>query len=519
MPFEVETALTDPGFTPGVRHFSVLLDLLATVDDETCERIERVLARAGAAAFEPTRARLAAAPPELRRRLVRLLTRLPSSPTRTQTLLDELTGPDSVCRRWAARGLGQLPAPDEEVESALLGALDGADLPLQRAIAEALGKVGGPRSFAALAELSGDPELERRARRSRLLLERAFTRQTPSTIRRNAPLGVRFPMVARCRRGLAQLVAEELREFGARVTSPASVAFEHEGSLSDLERSRIALDFGVVVPPERPLARSPEGLAELITSPSALGAFRAWTDGPVRFRLAFGGGGHRRAEAWRVAELVAEKSRELVNDTREAPWEIVIPLEFERQGILLVPRDADRRFEYRVRDVPAASHPTLAAALARVAQVRPDDVVWDPFVGSALELIERARLGPYRSLLGSDIDPRALEAAHENLKSARIEARLERGDALSLSPRGVSLILTNPPMGRRVARDGSLRQLLTAFVERTRELLVPGGRLVWLSPLPEATARTGRRAGLRVQTLTTVDMQGFEAALQVFQRR
>ena len=70
-----------------------------------------------------------------------------------------------------------------------------------------------------------------------------------------------------------------------------------------------------------------------------------------------------------------------------------------------------------------------------------------------------------------------------------------------------------------VARDGTIRHLLTSFVVRAAQVLVPGGRLVWLSPLPDLTEATGRQAGLRIETLLTVDMQGFDAALQVLQRR
>jgi 23S rRNA G2445 N2-methylase RlmL len=518
MSFEVETALADPGFTPGARHLPALFDFLSGADDETSERAERVIARAGAAALEHVATRWAGAPPELRRRLLRLVTRLPSSSERTALLLEALRNEDSASRRWAARGLGQLDAPDAEVEAALLEALGDADLPLKRAIAEALGKVGSERSRDPLLGATGDPELERRARRSLLLLERASTRQHRSSIRLDAPLGRPARLLARSRSGLAAFVAEELGELGPRVTSPGSVAFEFGGSLRELYRARIATDFGVVVSPARPLPATPESLATLVTSPDALAVFRAWTEGPLRFRLSFSAGGHRRAEAWRVAELVADRSGELVNDTRDAPWEVVVGARFERDGILLVPRGADERFTYRVRDVPAASHPTLAAAHARVAGARREDVVWDPFVGSGLELVERARLGPYRRLLGSDLDPRALAAARENLNSAGIEARLELGDSLALAPPGVSLILTNPPMGRRVARDGTVRELLTAFVAHASRVLVRGGRLVWLSPLPELTESAGRQAGFRVETAATVDMQGFDADLQVFWR-
>jgi hypothetical protein len=43
---------------------------------------------------------------------------------------------------------------------------------------------------------------------------------------------------------------------------------------------------------------------------------------------------------------------------------------------------------------------------------------------------------------------------------------------------------------------------------------VPGGRLVWLSPKAEATARRARTLGLRVELDREVDMGGFTARLQ-----
>jgi len=90
-----------------------------------------------------------------------------------------------------------------------------------------------------------------------------------------------------------------------------------------------------------------------------------------------------------------------------------------QQRDLLRRHPVDERFAYRTETVAASSHPTIAAALVRLVPPREDDVVWDPFVGSALELIERARLGPYRALHGTDVDEGALEAARANLARER----------------------------------------------------------------------------------------------------
>jgi 23S rRNA G2445 N2-methylase RlmL len=208
-----------------------------------------------------------------------------------------------------------------------------------------------------------------------------------------------------------------------------------------------------------------------------------------------------------------------VNDPTGSAWEVVVDEREGRVGVELVPLGiVDRRFAWRRRDVPAASHPTIAAALARVAGVRPDDVVWDPFVGSGLELVERAKLGPARAMHGTDTDPRALEAARENLQAAGVRGvHLVRADATRHVVRGVTLILTNPPMGRRVAR-GTSSTLLERFVEHAAAQLGPGGRLVWLSPSPKESRKWSRKAGLELALAREVDMGGFPAELQLLRK-
>jgi 23S rRNA G2445 N2-methylase RlmL len=174
----------------------------------------------------------------------------------------------------------------------------------------------------------------------------------------------------------------------------------------------------------------------------------------------------------------------------------------------------DPRFSWRHGDVPAASHPTIAAALARVAGVRDDDVVWDPFAGSGAELVERALLGPYRALVGGDVDPRALDAARANLAAAGLTAHLEQRDVLAPAPEGVTLVITNPPMGRRAARSPGLDALLDRFVAHAAAALPARGRLVWLAPWPKRSRAAAAAAGLVLDGSRMVDMGGFEAELQ-----
>jgi 23S rRNA G2445 N2-methylase RlmL len=254
-----------------------------------------------------------------------------------------------------------------------------------------------------------------------------------------------------------------------------------------------------------------------LASDEAVALLARHTRGALRYRIAWAAGGKRRAVVWRAAGAIAAKRPELVNDPTESPWQAVVHEGRAAVAVELVPSFVDPRFTYRLGDVPAASHPTVAAALVRIAGVREGDVVWDPFVGSGTELCERVLAGPYRRLIGSDREPLALEVARKNLEAVGAhDVEFARGDALHYAPSSPTLIITNPPMGRRVLRGVDLGAVLEQFVEHAAKVLAPGGRLVWISPLPDRTVRAAQRAGLTSTLRREIDMGGFAAELQVF---
>ncbi len=260
-------------------------------------------------------------------------------------------------------------------------------------------------------------------------------------------------------------------------------------------------------------------VARAIAHGPARAAITALTQGPVRYRLAFAGGGKRRASVFAIAEAVAALDPLLVNDPSDATWQIEVRERGDRVAVEWAPSLEDPRFAYRGGDVPAASHPAIAAALAYLAGAKPDDVVWDPFVGSGLELCERSLRGPYALLVGTDLDPAALEIARKNLEACGADRfDLRTHDAELGAPRGVrpTLVITNPPMGRRVHRSADLRTFLGSFVTATARSLAPRGRFVWVSPFAADTRAAAEAAGLHILRGHIVDMGGFDAEIQVW---
>jgi hypothetical protein len=99
---------------------------------------------------------------------------------------------------------------------------------------------------------------------------------------------------------------------------------------------------------------------------------QSFTEGTVRYRLECFA---RRTNATfvnEIAEHVFAAAPTLLNDPRQALWEVSIRETAQSVRVELSPRfRPDPRFAYRRGDVPAASHPPLAAAMARRAAASP----------------------------------------------------------------------------------------------------------------------------------------------------
>jgi 23S rRNA G2445 N2-methylase RlmL len=511
---DLRRALQDPGYTPPRRAFAEMFALLE--HPELAERAERALLSAGLPAATYAAESL---PNEPARepaivRLIGRAARAHDDPALLAALSRALESPHPETRRQAAIALGK--SGRAGAEALLLPWLTTSDAKLLRSVVEALGKVGGETALHRLRELEPPSTLKQVVERARIMLERNVGRaqgvEDPIACDSLLPRPCRI--VLECRAGLASLLAEEAAAFGAKASSGSEVAFDYAGPLRALLELRLAAAVAIAWPLEQ--GTSPGSVLGALLDPELVAALSAWSNTQLRFRLEWAGAGHRRADTWRIAQGLREAQSPLLNDPSRAPWTIEVHQQPAR--LLLKPTAApELRFDYRVRDVPAASHPTIAAALARLAGARADDVVWDPFAGSGVELIERSRLGPYRELHGTDLDARALAAARENAERAGLTGLdLQQADARNHRIAGLSLVLTNPPMGRRVLRARGLSGVLCQVVRNVAAQLVPSGRMVWLSPFPDATARAAADAGMSAERIADVDLGGFNAELQRF---
>lgn len=452
------------------------------------------------------------------------------------TLLDD---PQEKIRRYAAAALPKIGAGEQGEEKLLDVLKNSREEREQRHLGRALEKVGG----AATLEQAGEGLLPLQSRQK--VQAGVARREKPASIVLEAALPVSgsLRIHLRCRRGLEGFVkaeaAEKLRAHeGFRILSvrPGCVTLEadQEFPLSALYRLRcfatLGLYLGTIAEGEG--TGWVESLAACIASPRARDLMKTATKGTPRYRIDFPKRGHQRGAIRRVAERAYELAPEILNDSREAPWSIdIIPTGEGRKEsyVELRPRlYPDPRLTYRQDDIPAASHPPLAACMARLAglHAQNQEVVWDPFCGSGLELVERALLGGVKTIQGTDLDPKSIQIAKANTSSADTNTvhsifsccdfrdALQPGSSAGIAPGSVTLIITNPPLGRRV-RVKDLKGLFADFYHAASVALKPGGRLVFANPL-----RTGPSdPSLQLEYRQVIDMGGFDCRLEMYRKQ
>jgi tRNA (guanine6-N2)-methyltransferase len=196
-------------------------------------------------------------------------------------------------------------------------------------------------------------------------------------------------------------------------------------------------------------------------------------------------------------------------------WATMIGDEF-----LLAMRLSDERMrhrEYKSAQRPASLRPAVAAALVWLSEPREDDVVLDPFCGAGTILIERAHLGRYRMLYGSDRDRAALAAARENVGPRYKPIQLDCWDAgaIPLADGSVTKIVTNLPWGMRYGSHGENRRLYPQWMAEFNRLLAKDGRLVMLTSEWRLMSDLIARRAIAPLSVMRVTILGASAAVYV----
>lgn len=324
---------------------------------------------------------------------------------------------------------------------------------------------------------------------------------------RQVAVGTR--LFARTVRGLEHVAAHELREQACTVLAVSPRQLVLAAPPAVLDRPPRTVDdlfpLAVTVPDPGPTKADLLALSRLLaTAPLAV------TPAGRRFSVSASATGRRTYSRFDIedvvgAALAARFDADYVSrrDGRKPPagtvdWRVTVGAEVHIG--LRGTRPPLHRRPWKVASVPGTLHPPVAAAMVRLAGIRPGDVVVDPCCGAGTLLAE-ASVG-YRA--GSDIA--GVAAARMNAP----DLTWFTADARHLPyPTGsVDHIVTNPPWDRQVTAHGTFAE----FVREWGRVLRPGGRLTYLGPWPTP-------AGWRPVSSHPISLFGQHPTITVCERR
>ena len=442
-----------------------------------------------------------------------------------QWLRKLLQDPEEKIRRYAMAALPKIGAGESDEAQLLTLLRSDSSEREKKFLCQTLDKIGGEATLKALGTTGAlGLQTEQKVKAS------VARSQSPSTVVMDREItdfhGLRIHLRGRAGlEGIVRMEVETHGKFSVLDVQSGIVAIAPKGpfALADIFALRcfgtVGFVLGHLKSVQEPAAT--EALASVIASPLSLRLLSALTEGAIRYRLDFVAKGHQRAAVREIANRAYALCPQILNDAREAPWAIDIHPTADGESVELRPRlSPDPRHAYRLDDVPAASHPPLAACMARLAGRQENERVWDPFCGSGLELVERAMLGGVVSILGTDLSDQATDIARRNFAAAQpgfTGARFtccdfrdfHREEALA----GLTLIISNPPLGRRVPIR-NLRGLFEDIFAVAAKVLAPGGRLVFTNPFRMESPQPS----LKLQSRQTVDLGGFECQLEMYRK-
>ena len=130
-----------------------------------------------------------------------------------------------------------------------------------------------------------------------------------------------------------------------------------------------------------------------------------------------------------------------------------------------------------------ALKPYIAHLLCLLSKPQKTDIFLDPMCGSGSILIERALMGKYQRIIGSDIDEKALKAAKNNIKQINKKIELHNWNAfkLPLEDNSINKIVVDMPFGIRSGKHSQNITLYSNFLKEAKRVLKPNSIVVILS--------------------------------------
>ncbi|MFA6105622.1 MAG: methyltransferase domain-containing protein [Patescibacteria group bacterium] len=147
--------------------------------------------------------------------------------------------------------------------------------------------------------------------------------------------------------------------------------------------------------------------------------------------------------------------------------------------------------------------PKLALMLSNLAQIKPSEVLLDPFCGSGT-IISEALLQGHTNIIGTDLSEKAITDSKTNIEwltnknpeiskaTVQIYFQDVKNISSKIKPDSIDAIVTEPYLGKPLrgnesemeikTQAGELLSLYSAAFEQFKKILRPGGRVVFVIP-------------------------------------
>jgi tRNA (guanine6-N2)-methyltransferase len=197
-----------------------------------------------------------------------------------------------------------------------------------------------------------------------------------------------------------------------------------------------------------------------------------------------------------------------------------------------------RHRTYKLEHRPASLRPTVAAAMVRLAEVKPGQLVLDPMCGvgtilaeylvtregetSVLAAASKPLLGipPTRfTAWGGDREFAAVRSAAVNLRRLG-GGMLACWDATRLPVESafVDRLISNPPFGKQLSDPEAIKILYQSMVQEYDRIIRPGGRVVLLVSAGEVLRDAVREVGWTSLRQVRLRLLGQTAVISVWQK-
>ncbi|MBM3199504.1 methyltransferase [Candidatus Woesearchaeota archaeon] len=150
---------------------------------------------------------------------------------------------------------------------------------------------------------------------------------------------------------------------------------------------------------------------------------------------------------------------------------------------ILYKKDLQKR-SYKVRLNPASINACLAAAMVRLAKIKPKQVIVDPFCKDGVILIEAALLGA-KKVYGFDESMNNVRNAKVNAQVAKVKIEVSKAEIdwleTKFSQTSVDCIVTNPPFPARHRSKEDVEKITKEFMHQAVYVLKKTGLLVFVT--------------------------------------